>query len=1175
MSAGADPSRIRLGLDGARKLEMNADGDLVASTGNDRVVLHKPVIYQQIGAQRKAVACGFVRMARDKVGVRVAVYDRTRPLIIDPTVTYATYVSGSGFDNVNWSALDQAGNQYLTGLACSSDFPVGTISSNPEYQSAYGGGCDALVTVLNPSGTELIYSTFLGGSLFDQGLGITVDGAGAAYVVGETAGTFPTTNGSFAPIDPGLAIEGFVAKLSPDGSTLQYATYLGGKTSFTNAQDRAFGVAVAQGCMSNCNAYVTGQTPTNDFPTAGNPVQPQNAGFPSNAAFPTNNYFDGYVAELSADGSHLIYSTYLGGKGGDFCGAIAVDSAGDAFVTGLSDAFAGPASLPTSPTAAQPNFAGTTDAFVVELNPTGSQIVYSTFLGGSGYDIGQDIVLDSAGNAYVSGYTYSSDFPTFGSSILESTFPGFLSGWVTKLNPSGGFVFSTYTGNLSSQPSQRIALDAANNVYLAGWANVPTTFQTVDPVQSTPPASGVVLNSNDGGTTFQNSGFPLNVGSTGSDDMVVDSSTTSHTVYVGTLRGGLFVSANDGVSFSSTSFTNPVYATYLDTNTSSPETLYIGSATGLYQVTNQGQTISPTSITASVALLGVDTTVSPSAIYAWTGGTQLQVSTDGTNFSPMSATIPTGAYPYSIARDPNSGTLYLGTNDGVLSSTGGNPFVKTSMTFSPAYQVIVDYNSNPSIVYAGTISQGVAWSSDGFNTVNLPVGVFFGNVQALALDRTTTPATLYIGSSAGVFISSDGGQTFQGTGLGSDNPDINSLAIDPGSPNGIFTSLFLDTTASVSEISPDGSQLLFSSLLGGSETGFMNGLNVSATGSIYLAGGTFSHDFPTTSGAFQPSSTAQLSGTAANISSVVASPGSNQTVAPNGGTTLTFANVTSSGTTTATTSSTTANPPAGYTPLSQYTDITTTASYSGTITVCLNYNPGQVVNAQALNLLHFEVNGWINVTTSNDTSQGIICGNVTSLSPFVIASPALSSTATPTPTATPSATATATNTATAIPTATATKGRRPTPTPTATATKTKRPTPTPTATETRRATATPTATSTPMGKVGPIYVTPIELDFGRSETRQHGETRTALLSNPWRNSGAATISSISVQGSGDFSVDSHDTTCGSTLAVGRTCTIAIQFNPSAVGARSGTLVIQDDATNSPQLVHLDGFGDFR
>jgi len=995
VAPGADPSRVRLAFEGAKRLDLDSEGDLIASVGGDQIVLHKPVIYQLDGGNRKKIDGGFVRLKHDQIGLQVAAYNRARPLIIDPTITYSTYVSGSSFDIVNWSAIDNAGDHYLTGLACSGDFPVGTISTNPEYQASPGGACDAFVTVLNPSGTGVIYSTYLGGNLFDQAFGIAVDGSGAAYVVGETAGNFPVVPANaFQSTYPGLPIEGFVAKLSSDGSALVYSSYIGGSaTPFPSEQDLAFGVAVKQGCMTNCNAYVVGQTPTCDFPTAGSPVQPINAGFtaagPGCTSSLVNNNFDAYVAEVSSDGTSLVYSTYLGGKGGDGGHAIAVDSSGDAFVTGGSDAFAGPADLPTQPpTVAQPSFGGTADAFVVKLNSTGSQISYSTFLGGSGYDSGTDIALDSAGNAYVVGLTYSIEFPTRGT-VIEPNTPLFLSGWLSKLDPNGAFIFSTYVGNESSQAAQRVALDSSNNVYVAGWANLPTTYQTVSPVQSTPAAAGIVLRSTDNGATFHNSGFALNVGSTGGHDIVVDPTTSSpgHTVYVGTVRNGLFVSTDDGVTFSPTTFTGFVGSGYLDTHTT-PKTLYFGSPNGLYSAT--GANVTQTATTVSVALLGVDTTVNPSAIYVWKTLGQIDISTDGGGTFPSSISIPAGTEPYSIARDQNTNTLYLGTNRGVLASSNGAAFVQTNVNFSPAYQVIVDYNTNPSTVYAGTISQGVVWSKDGFNpTVNFPLGVFFGNVQALDLDRTTAPALLYAGTSSGVFISSDGGQTYQTTQLGGGNEDINSIAIDPGAPNGIFTSLFLDTTASVEEISSDGGTPLFSSLIGGTVTGITNGLAVAPNGSIYLAGGTFAHDFPTfpttSPTAFQLASNAQLSGFAVNISNTTVAVGSNQTAAPNGGTTVT-GTVSSPGTTSATTSSTNPNPvPTSFTPVSQFTNITTTASYSGLITVCLNYNPGVVVNAADLSLLPFQLSQWADITTSNSATTGVICGQASSLSPFVIA----------------------------------------------------------------------------------------------------------------------------------------------------------------------------------------------
>ncbi|MGA7873302.1 MAG: hypothetical protein WCA22_20635, partial [Candidatus Binatus sp.] len=182
-------------------------------------------------------------------------------------------------------------------------------------------------------------------------------------------------------------------------------------------------------------------------------------------------------------------------------------------------------------------------------------------------------------------------------------------------------------------------------------------------------------------------------------------------------------------------------------------------------------------------MLGIDNTISPRPIYVWEDSKPgyVQISTDGGNTFPTTIALPAGAEAYSIANDPNTNTLYLGSNQGVLASSSGGAFVQTNMNFSPAYQVIVDSSTNPSTEYAGVAYYGVISSTDGFNQqLNFPLNLYFGNAQALDLDRTTTPATLYTGTSQGVYKSSDGGKTFVNSGLANDNPPITSIAIDPG-----------------------------------------------------------------------------------------------------------------------------------------------------------------------------------------------------------------------------------------------------------------------------------------------------------------------------------------------------------------------------------------------------------
>jgi len=301
-------------------------------------------------------------------------------------LVYSTYLGGAA-DNFGYGiAVDSAGNAYVTGATSSLNFPVtpGAFQTAPQ-----GGG--AFVTKINAAGSALVYSTYLGGS--DQGNGIAVDGAGNAYVTGQTQSTnFPVTPGAFQTTcgnpNPGYCQNAFVAEVNPTGSALIYSTYLGGSK---NDSGKAIAVDGAG------NAYVTGTTPSTDFPTM-NPLQPANGG-----------EFDAFVTKINPSGSALIYSTYLGGSGVEdsFGGGIAVDGAGNAYVTGDTNSGNFPTMSPL-----QPINGGNFNAFVTKINSTGSAIVYSTYLGGSEFDHGTGIAVDSEGNAYVTGYADSTDFPT-------------------------------------------------------------------------------------------------------------------------------------------------------------------------------------------------------------------------------------------------------------------------------------------------------------------------------------------------------------------------------------------------------------------------------------------------------------------------------------------------------------------------------------------------------------------------------------------------------------------------------------------------------------------------------------------------------------------------------------------------------------------------------------------
>jgi hypothetical protein len=303
-------------------------------------------------------------------------------------LVYSTYLGGSARDQAYGIAVDGAGNAYVTGYTESTDFPT----TEGAFQTVYGGGVrDAFVAQLSADGTALAYSTYLGGSAHDEARAITVDSAGNAYVTGFTASTdFPTTEGAFQPAHQGdFVLSAFVTKLSGDGTALVYSTYLGGSGGY----DVGYGIAVD----GAGNAYVTGGTGSIDFPTTPGAFQTTLRG--TNA----------FVSKLSGDGTALVYSTYLGGSGGDTGGGVAVDGAGNAYVAGSTSSN----NFPTTPGAFQTsNRGGVFDAFVSKLSGDGTALVYSTYLGGFARDQALGIALDGAGNAYVTGFTNSTNFPT-------------------------------------------------------------------------------------------------------------------------------------------------------------------------------------------------------------------------------------------------------------------------------------------------------------------------------------------------------------------------------------------------------------------------------------------------------------------------------------------------------------------------------------------------------------------------------------------------------------------------------------------------------------------------------------------------------------------------------------------------------------------------------------------
>ena len=451
LAPGSDPKLIRLGLEGARGMHLNAAGDLVLTVDGGSVYLLRPRAYQGKGAGRREIAARYVLRAGNQVEFALGPYDHHQALVIDPVLTYSTYLGGSGGDVGYGIAVDAAGNTYVTGTTSSINFPTTTGK-----QATLGGGGDVFVAKLNSAGTALIYSVFLGGGNLDKATGIAVDLSGNAYLAGYTDSTdFPATSGAFQVTNGGNT-DAFLAKLNAAGSSLVYATYLGG-----SGIDYGRGVAVD----ASGDAFITGSTQSTDFPTM-NPLQ---VGLDGGS--------DAFLAEFDPTGASLLYSTYLGGSGADEALAITLDGSGNPYIAGYTFS----SNFPTQ-NALQSTLSGSSDAFVTEINPGTSSLVFSTYLGGSGTDSAQSIAIDSAGSIYVAGETTSSSFPV-ANGAFQSNYAGQGDAFVTKLAPGGTqMVYSTYLGGSGLDQANSIAIDSSGEAFITGFTQS-NDFPLVDALQ--------------------------------------------------------------------------------------------------------------------------------------------------------------------------------------------------------------------------------------------------------------------------------------------------------------------------------------------------------------------------------------------------------------------------------------------------------------------------------------------------------------------------------------------------------------------------------------------------------------------------------------------------------------------------------------------------------------------
>jgi hypothetical protein len=830
---GGDYKSIRMKFKNVHELRKDSEGNLALSVDGGKVLLEKPIIYQLVSGKKHHIPGCYVLQTKKMVGFQVASYDPKIPLVIDPVLNYSTYLGGSSDDFGNGIAVDTFGNAYIIGSTSSNDYPM----ENP-IQGGRVDLNDVFISKFNSDGSSLVYSTYLGGDSEDFGNDIALDSSGNAYITGSTQSTdFPTTGSAFQT-SPSSLIDAFVAKINSDGSSLVYSTYLGG----AGGDDRGNGIAID----SSGDAYVTGLTQSSSFPTQ-DPLQPvrgsaqdafitklnsdgsalvystylggDNNDFGNDIAVDSSNNVyvvgttlsnnfprqdplqpvrgsiqDAFITKLNSDGSALVYSTYLGGNSDDFGNGIAVDSLGNSYVTGATQSTDFPTQDPL-----QTTLLSIQDAFVTKLNADGSALIYSTYLGGDDIDLGNDIAVDTSGNAYITGTTQSNDFPT--EDAFQSARSSLRDAFVGKINPSGeAILYSTYIGGASDDLSNSIAMDTAGNAYIAGTTasvDFPVTTGAFEETQQGA-QDAFVSKLGPFGDTFIYSTY---LGGTGDDfgnGIAVD---TSGSAYVtGTTDSNDFPTQN------------PIQAANAGLND-----------TFVSKLSSDGSALDySTYLGGSGDDLGNDITLD-------TSGNAYVTGTTGSNDFPTQAPIQAanaGSNDAFVTKLNSAGTIltystYLG---GSMDDAGNSIALDTS---GNAY--VAGTTGSNDFPTQAPIQAANAGLNDTFVTKF--------NSAGSALTYST-----YLGGSMddlgnGIAVDISGNAYITGTTESDNFPTRDAFQANRGGGKDGF----------ISKIDAVGNTLLFSSYLGGNLDDFGNDVAIDGLVNAFVAGSTLSSDFPTKS----------------------------------------------------------------------------------------------------------------------------------------------------------------------------------------------------------------------------------------------------------------------------------------------------------------------------------------
>ena len=809
---GADPNAIRMKVGGAEKLSLDPAGQLHIAGG---LRIELPKIYQEINGARKSVAGHYALVSRGEIAFQLDAYDKTRPLVVDPTLVYSSYLGGgAGTATGSAIALDSSLNILVAGSTQDQAFPV-VSAAYP-----YSGNNDGFVTKYNPTGTTILYSTYIGGTSNDVLNAIAVDASGNAWAAGYTnSNNFPVLHATQTTYGGG-AFDAVLVKLSPAGVPL-FSTYLGG-----GANDQALGVAVD----SNSNAYVTGFSNSNNFSTTAGVVQTAHQGG-----------FDVFVEKFNSTATPgRVYSTFLGGANNDEGFAVAADSTGSAYITGFTGSAAWAPANPGG--GAHATITGSQNAFVAKLNSAGTALSYFTYFGG-GSETGVAIALDSLNNVTIGGQTIFPGLATVGAA--QTAEGGGADGYVANLNPAGtAFNWVTYVGGNRADAVKGVSVDGTGNVYITGNSSS-TNLPVVSPLQSTiPGTTDTLFQSSDSGANWS-------VIDSGITDEVYDMSpdpVTSGTVVVSG-AGGIFLSTNNGGSWTQ-ELTGVFGALYLARSPATSTTIYAVTGSGGVRLsTNNGVTwTAPGNVGVGVSGVIADPN-NASAAYAFGASGVYVTSNSGVTWAPANTGLPTNPNVAAMTA-ASDGALYIAFFQGIYKSTnqGGawSPVNSGLPNFFPTARMLT---ASATTVYVATgngifrtTNGGAGWSptSNPANSTPMEVAAAPGN-----------PAILYTATQDGtIHVSSDGGATWSAAGAGF--PPISfttiELAVDPLDSTHVFAQLLENVVTMVGKLNSTGSAFTYLTYLGsqgsGSNRGSTgNGIAADNAGDAFIVGAVSSDNF--------------------------------------------------------------------------------------------------------------------------------------------------------------------------------------------------------------------------------------------------------------------------------------------------------------------------------------------